>query len=186
MALITLSGYKTYAGINSTKYDEEISVLLLMAAQFARNYCRKTFDQYVTTNAVELLDGGSEHLILDESPLIDVISVEYSGDFGQTFTALTEFVDWVQAEDSVQSTSATGFAYALNGYRVTYNAGYTVIPADLTMALYELITYFRKNDSTLHSTVRPGSSTTAIEYINSAGLPTNIRTVLDFYKADYL
>lgn len=187
MALINLAGYKIYAGIKSANYDEEISVLLIMAVQFARNYCRKTFDQYVDTNAVELLDGGSEHLILDESPLIDVLSVEYSEDFGQTFTPMTEYVDWVQAEDSVQSTSITGFPYRLNGYRVTYRAGYVGgAPADLQMALYDLVTYFRNNDNALHSTVRPGSSTTAIEYIKTSGLPSNIRTVLDFYKADYL
>lgn len=187
MALINLSGYKIYAGIKSTNSDDEITALISMAVQFARNYCRKTFDQYVSTDAVEILDGGSEHLILDESPLIDVVSVEYSEDFGQTFTALTEYVDWVQAEDSVQSTSTTGFPYKLNGYRVTYRAGYPGgAPADLQMALYDLITYFRKNDTALHSTIRPGSSSTAVEYVTASSLPTNIRTVLDFYKADYL
>jgi hypothetical protein len=186
MALINLVGYKIYAGIKSSNYDDELTTLIVMATQFARNYCRRTFDQYVSTPAVELVDGGTDLLLLTESPLIDVISVEYSEDYGQTFTALTEFEDWVQIEDAVQSTSTTGFPYKLNGYRISYYAGYSTAPADLQLALCELVTYFRKNDNALHAPRTVGSSSNAIEYVTGNKLPSNIKMVLDFYKADYL
>lgn len=186
MALINLDKYKTYAGIKSTNYDAEISAIIPAVIQLVKNYCRKTFQDYVTMPATEILDGGHEHLILTESPLLDVITVEYSSDYGQTWTALTEYVDWIQAEDSVQSTSASGFKYVLNGYKVTYQAGYLKVPKDLEIALCELIDYYRKNDSAVHSSRDVGSSSNTIEYITAASLPASIRRVLDFYKADYL
>jgi hypothetical protein len=60
-----------------------------------------------------------------------------------------------------------------------------VVPADLKLAVLDLVTYYRKNDGAIHSTKAPGTNSVQIEYVSTASLPAHIRRVLDMYVADY-
>jgi hypothetical protein len=73
----------------------------------------------------------------------------------------------------------------INGYKVSYFAGYEVVPEDLRLAVLDLVTYYRKNDGAIHSTKAPGTNAVQIEYISTTSLPAHIKRVLDFYVADY-
>ena len=77
------------------------------------------------------------------------------------------------------------FPEATNGYRVTYIAGFLQVPEDLKLALFDLVTYYIKNDSSVHSNKAPGSNTVQIEYVINTGLPAHIRRVLDQYTMNY-
>jgi hypothetical protein len=101
--------------------------------------------------------------------------------------SLEEFKDFVTdlQEGSIVSLDPKGFVYAINGYTVTYTAGYAVIPEDLKLAVMDLVTYYRKNDAAIHSTKAPGTNAVQIEYISTTTLPAHIRRVLDLYVADY-
>jgi len=193
--LITISEYKAYAGIKSNNHDSEISVLIPRVSQFVKNFCGKTFVDYVDTDKVEYFDGGFDRLILAENPVRSVTSVSYSIDFGQTYTNLTQYVDWILDKDSIRSLNTRaitglintnqGFAEVIRGYKVAYRAGYDDVPTDLGLAVMDMVTYYRKNDMSIHSTKAPGTNNVQIEYISTTNLPAHIKRILDMYRTDY-
>ena len=184
--LITKTEYKAYVGINSTNQDTEIDFLIPKVSEFVKTYCRRSFIDFIDEVKSEIFQGGFKQFLLKETPVTQVLSVAYSQDFGKTYTNLVKFTDWVQIGDSIMSTSTVGFAPVINGYRVNYFAGYEDgVPADLKLAVLDLVTYYRKNDQAIHSSKGPGSNSVQIEYISSTTIPAHIRRVLDQYMADY-
>lgn len=184
--LVTKQEYKTYAGINSTNQDAEIDFLIPKVSEFVKTYCRRTFIDFFSETKTEVFKGGFATLLLKETPVTQVISVERSTNYGQTYTRLVRFTDWVQDGDSVVSLHATGvWPELINGYRVNYFAGYEFVPQDLKLAVLDLITYYRKNDAAIHSTKAPGTNAVQIEYISTTSLPAHIKRILDQYVSDY-
>jgi hypothetical protein len=185
--LITKAEYKAYAGINSINQDTEIDTLIPKVSQLIKNYCRRSFSDFAGDAKIEVFNGGDTKYYLKEYPVITMLALEYSSDYGQNYVSLEEFVDFVLdiQEGSINSLKPGGFAYAINGYSVTYTAGFEVIPEDLKLAAMDLITYYRKNDGAIHSTKAPGTNAVQIEYISTTTLPAHIRRVLDLYVADY-
>ena len=183
--LITTAEYKAYAGITSTNQDAIIKVLIPKVSALAKSVCRRTFNDYVSDAKVETFKGGA-YLLLGEYPILSVSSVEFSADFGKTYTALTEFTDWVLDTEvgTIIPLSATEFSYIVNGYKVTYTAGFEVIPEDLKIAVMDLVTYYLKNDMAVKSQRDAGSNTVQIEYITKNTLPSHIARVFDLYVAN--
>lgn len=181
--LITLAEYKAYAGITSTSQDGIIKALIPKVSDLTKSYCRRTFVDYVNDAKTEVHLGGP-FLLLEEYPILSVSSVEYSPDFGKTYTTLTEFIDYTVniSEQNIAPTST--FPTTINGYRVTYNAGYEVVPEDLKLAVMDLLTYYLKNDMAIKSAKHAGSNTVQIEYITKNTLPSHIARVLDLYLAN--
>ena len=184
--LLTKQEYKTYAGINSTNQDAEIEFLIPKVSELVKTYCRRTFIDHFDEAKIEIFKGGHSTIILKETPVTQVISVERSTNYGQNYTKLTKFTDWVQDGDTIVSLDAQGiWKELINGYRVTYFAGYEVVPQDLKLAVLDLVTYYRKNDGAIHSSKAPGTNSVQIEYVSTTNLPAHIKRVLDQYVADY-
>ena len=184
--LITKAEYKAYAGITSTNQDAEIDLLIPKVSELVKSYCRRTFVDYYDEAKTETFDGGFGSLLLKETPVVQVISVQRSLDYGQTYTKLVKFTDWVQSGDYVLCTNPQGFQPLINGYRVSYFAGYEAVPQDLQLALLDLVTYYRKNDASVHNNKTPGGGgSVQLEYIMNTNLPAHIKRVLDLYVADY-
>lgn len=186
--LITKAEYKTYAGISSTNQDSEIDLLIPKISELIKTYCRRTFIDYYDEVLVEKTSGGFEKLLLKEAPVVQVLSVEKSTDYGQTYTGLVEFSDWVldTEDNSVVSLSILGFERLINGYQVSYFAGYETVPEDLKLAALDLVTYYRKNDGSVHNNKSPGAGgSVQLEYIMNTNFPAHIKRVLDQYVADY-
>lgn len=185
--LITRQEYKTYAGIKSTNSDAEIDALIPRVSEFVKNYCRRSFIDYMDDYAkIETFDGGVKEFILKETPVVSILTVEYSEDYGQTYTELVKFTDWILRDNTVVAIGPRGFPVALNGYRVTYKAGFDDVPQDLALAVLDLITYYRRNDGSVHNQKVPGGGgSVQVEYISTTTLPAHIRRVLDLYVADY-
>ena len=183
--LITKAEYKTYASITSVNQDAEIDLLIPRVSELVKTYCRRTFVDFYDEAKIEMFEGGYGSLILKETPVTQVISVQQSTDYGQTYTKLTKFTDWVQSNDFVVSVNPRGFEPLINGYKVSYFAGYETVPEDLKLAVLDLVTYYRKNDGAIHSTKAPGTNAVQIEYISTTSLPAHIKRVLDLYVADY-
>ena len=183
--LTTRADYKAYAGIKSTNYDAEIDALIPKVSALVKNYCRKSFVDYWDVPLTETYDGGTKILLLKETPVVAIQSVTFSTDYGVTNTALVLNTDYVARNDTIISTAQDGFKYLLNGYRVTYTAGYEDVPNDVELAIMDLISYYRQNDSAIHSTKAPGTNSVQIEYISTTSLPAHIKRVLDLHVADY-
>lgn len=184
--LVTKQEYKTYAGINSTNHDAEIEFLVPKVSELVKTYCRRTFIDHFDEAKIEVFKGGHSTIILKETPVTQVISVERSTNYGQTYTKLTKFTDWVQDGDNIVSLDPQGvWKELINGYKITYFAGYEVVPQDLKLAVLDLITYYRKNDGAIHSTKAPGTNSVQIEYVSTTNLPAHIKRILDQYVSDY-
>lgn len=183
--LVTLAEYKAYAGITSTNQDAAIKILIPKVSALAKSVCRRTFNDYVSDAKTEVFKGG-RFLLLGEYPVLSISSVEYSADYGKTYSTLTEFTDWVlDAEEGVITpVNANEFAHITNGYKVTYTAGYETLPEDLKIAVMDLVTYYLKNDMAVKSQRDAGSNTVQIEYITKNTLPSHIARVFDLYVAN--
>lgn len=184
--LITLAEYKTYAGLTQPNQDSIIASLIPQVSSLVKKYCRTTFVDYVDDFKVETFNGGSDKLVLSEGPILSINSVEYSSDYGDNYTELVQNSDYVyNIEEECIMSIATSFPRAINGYKVTYSAGYEELPEDLKLAVMDLVTYYLKNDMAVHSPKAPGTNSVQIEYITTSSLPSHIRRVLDLYKYNY-
>lgn len=182
--LITLQDVKTFATITSTTQDVIINDLIPKASEFVKNYCGRTFVDYVTNAKVQVFSGGVDSFFLVEEPIINILDFDYSQDFGQTYNSLVEYTDYVYnlEDNSLQVCYLETFPKGTNAYRVTYNGGYTSVPADLKQATIDLVLYYMKSDMSVKSTRSPGSSATQVEYIVNSTVPSHIRRVLDYYR----
>lgn len=182
--LISVAEYKAYTGINSSTQDSEIKSLVPKISSLVKSYCGRTFIDYYDEAKVEVKSGGTPYIYLVESPIQTVLSVEFSEDYGKTYTTLTEFTDYVTnvGDDRVESTSIAGFFARANAYKITYTAGYEKTPEDLKLACFDLISYYLRADMSIKSTRGVGSNNTSVEYITTANMPAHIRRVLDLYR----
>jgi len=185
--LITLQEYKTYASINSTNQDSVIQSLIPKISALIKQICRRTFVDYLDDFKTETVRSCvNSRIVLGETPVTQVSSVEFSEDFGKTYTTLEEFTDYVVDSETVEFILPIFRDYnKVNAFRVTYNAGYEELPQDLKLAILDLVTYYLRNDSAVHSTKSVSPNTMQIEYINSTNLPASIKRVLDLHTAYY-
>lgn len=184
--LVTLAEYKAYSGINSTNQDTEIRAVIPKVSQLVKTLCKRTFVDYASDAKVEVFNNGPT-LNLTEFPVLAIDSVEVSDDYGKTYYTVTEFVDYVVNYEIGEVLPISAFPVKLNGYRVTYKAGYEEgIPADLKLAVLDLVKYYLKNDMAVHSAKAPGTNSVQIEYVTSTNLPAHIKRVLDQYNGSYL
>lgn len=184
--LITLAEYKAYAGISSDKQDTAIKSIIPKASALVKSVCRRSFIDYRNESKVENFGSGSDKIYLGEFPIINVEMVEYSEDYGASYTNLVEYTDYVVNKEE-------GYLYfinwattpkLINGYRVTYTAGFEQLPEDIKIATMDLVTYYLKGDFTVKSQRDAGSNTVQIEYITKNTLPSHIQRVLEIYLAN--
>lgn len=187
LPLITLAEYKAYEGITNPNQDTEITAIIPKVSELVKNYCRRSFIDYIDETKVELFTGG-DVLYLKEFPVASISSIEVSTDYGKTYSSLVEYTDWAldKINDAiVPLNTLKTFPELVNGYRISYTGGFETIPEDLKLAVMDLLTYYMKNDGAIHSPKAPGSNNVQIEYISTTNLPAHIKRVLDLYVADY-
>ena len=175
--LVTLAEYKTYANILGTSQDAAISAMIPRISNLVKTICRRTFVDYVDDAKVDVFRGGQPKLYLTESPLLTLQSLEFSSDYGSSYTALTEFTDYVvdTEDNSVELLAEPYKSYKrVNAFRATYNAGYEVLPPDLKLAVMDALMHQIRNDGAIHSTKGIGSNTTQMDYLTNAQLPAQI------------
>lgn len=186
LPLITKAEYKAYAGLSSTNEDAKIDILIPKISSLVKSFCNNSFVDYVNDNMEEVFEGGTSYYVPLEGPLLNVVSLEYSADYGSTYTEMVEFTDFASSKATGMIKRIGGdFVYAINGYKLTYTAGYEVLPDDLKLAVLDLVSYYLKNDSAVHSNRAPGGNTVQIEYVTNTSLPAHIRRVLDLYANTY-
>lgn len=186
-SLVTRAEYKAYTGITSTTQDTIIDVLIVKVSALVKSVCRRTFVDYVNDPKVDYFEGPALSFIPTETPILAISSLEYSTDYGSSYTELVEYTDWVlrKSDSSIKAILSTGFPELLNGYKLTYIAGYEVLPDDLKLAVMDLIAYYVKHDAAIHSNKAPGTNSVQIEYVTTTNLPAHIKRVLDLYTENY-
>ncbi len=184
--LVTLAEYKAYAGLTTPNQDTAIKSIITKASALAKSICRRTFVDYVADARTDVFASGAEKVYLSEFPVLGVSSVEYSSDYGATYTALVEFTDYVidAEEGSITFLNWSLYPKQINAFKVVYTAGFETVPDDLKVAVLDLVTYYLKADMAVKSQRDAGSNTVQIEYITKNTLPSHIHRVFELYLAN--
>jgi hypothetical protein len=191
--LVTLSDYKDAEGITSPKEDLRINALIPSVSQLVKTYCANSFVDFYSNNKIEEFDiyWDTFAVQLTESPVVNIITVEERSGYDQSYSTLTTgayeyYLD--SRTDSIIRTNNSGarltWHHGVGAVKVTYRAGYASIPKDLQLAVFDLITYYLKDEHkerrTLGgATIQNQSSTTQRDNVT---FPDHIKRVLDLYK----
>ena len=190
--LITLQDYKTAEGITQPKDDSRLNILIPSVSQLIKTYCGNSFVDYYSSNKTETFDiNWSTHVVqLTETPVNAIVSVQERTNYGSSYTTLTTGAyeySLDSSTDSILRTNSAGYQNWPQGVgtvKVVYTAGYSAVPADLKLAVLDLITYYLKDEYKLRQSIagaslqNPGSSTQR----DNVGFPDHIKRVLDLYK----
>ena len=191
--LCTKSDYKAYKKIEHAKDDSQIDVLVTSISELVKTYCGSTLIDYYgsdKTETFDIFDTGTAEVFLTESPLVSVSSVQERDSITDSYTTLTANTDYyVDTEhdrifriDGDISSKAWSRGFA--SVQIVYRAGYSTTPQDLRLAIYDLITYYLKEEykgrkSLAGATLQNETSTSIREDI---GFPDHIKRVLDMYR----
>ncbi len=176
--LVTLDEYKTYATIKSVEFDARIEQIITSVSYLVENYCSRTL--LLGDPLVDYDNGGSTIIYTEQFPIVAITSVELTEDYGQTYTPLSEYSGYIidKKRDAIISLIEDGVEHP-NKYKVTYTAGYEVLPEDLKLAIFDLIDYYYKNESV----PKRMSNFVTIEYVKTTDFPPHIKRVLDLYRS---
>jgi hypothetical protein len=179
--LVTLQQYKDFAGLQSLVNDARITIVIGQVSQLIKTYCGTTIIDYASTNKVEyktIKDSIVDTIILDESPLIQVVSVEERTSQADAYTTLItdnsdssgkyEYV--VDDEsDSIIRTNSTSNKYWPKGVKA---------------AVFDLIKYYMKDERKERMQIAGASVENQISssLAGNIGFPDHIKRILDMYK----
>ena len=191
--LTTLSDYKAAEGIQSPKDDARLNFLIPSVSELVKTYCGNSFVDYYSTNKVESINvDWDTHIIqLTESPVNTIVSVEERETYDSSYTTLTttnhEYYLNTSTDSIVRTTGGTTYKHWARGpgaVRVTYTAGYASLPLDLRLAVFDLITYYLKDEHKERRTIAGASiqNQASSSQRNNVAFPDHIKRVLDLYK----
>tara|TARA_R110002074_G_scaffold339971_1_gene510475 strand:- start:50 stop:541 length:492 start_codon:yes stop_codon:yes gene_type:complete len=156
-----------------------------------KTYCGNSLVDHYSTNKIETfsINWGTNLVQLTEVPLVSVVSVEERDDYSSSYTTVpaTEyFADFLI--DGIYRVSTTGGEKHWPGgpasVKITYKAGYSTCPADLQLAVIDLITYYMKDEHKARQTIAGASiqNNSSSSQRNNVAFPDHIKRVLDLYK----
>jgi len=185
--LITKTEYKAYRGISSANDDGRIDAIIPAVSNLVKTYCGRSFIDYYATNKVEYftLKWTQSAIFLTEIPIEEVVSVEELDAGSQyTYIALDDSTEYVVDElmDAIyrmENNERKCFPVGINAVKVTYKGGFTSTPADLKLAVMDLVTYYYKDQ---YLPEKNHSSFTIRNSPEDAGFPEHIKRVLDLYR----
>ena len=189
--LITLTEYKEAKGLQGMKDDSQLTILIDSVSQLVKTYCNTTFVDYYRNAKTDLFNISYNRAFVQLSECPVVMSdgnkpvISERGSITDLYTTLTENVDYYvdQDLDSIYRIG-TNWPIGPGAVKVVYKAGYATIPADLKLAVIDLITYYHKDEHKTRQTIAGASlqnqGTTSQR--GNVGFPDHIKRVLDLYK----
>ena len=191
--LVTLEEYKDAEGISNPKEDLRINALLPSVSQLVKTYCGNSIIDYYSTNKTETfnIDWNTHIIQLTESPVNTIVSVEERASYQDAYVTLTTsnydyYFD--STTDSILRTNSSGgyssWRKGVASARVVYTAGYENTPDDLKLAVFDLITYYLKDEYKERRTLGGASiqNQTSTTQRDNVAFPDHIKRVLDLYK----
>lgn len=158
MAIITTAQFKTYASITASTWDALLDVLIPAAQADAERFCGRLFDSATRTETLNGDDAGC--FVLKHAPIASITSVKYVAVDG-TKTTLPSTSYKFDAEtgelylvplavakattyDALGIPSSVWqlgpqFSRGFQNYEVVYVGGYSSMPADLQLGMYQYV-----------------------------------------------
>ena len=141
--------------MDHNKDDSKIDTLVESISQMVKTYCGHSIIDYYSATKTEVFDVEdllTSEVFVTESPLTSVTSVQERSSIADSYETLTNnthyYVD-TEHDRIRRIDGSTGIDYWPQGFgavKVVYNAGYSAVPADLKLAVYDLITYYLKEE----------------------------------------
>ena len=191
--LVTLTEYKEAEGIANPKEDLRLQTLIPSISQLVKTYCGNSIIDFYSSNKVEDFDIYWETFAvqLTESPIVDVVSVQERGSYDEAYTTLTtgahEYYLDTRTDSIIRTNNSGGrlnWKHGVGAVRVTYKAGYASTPEDLKLAVFDLITYYLRDEHKDRRTLGGASiqNQPSTSQRNNVAFPDHIKRVLDLYK----
>ncbi len=185
--LITLQQFKDAEGIQSPKDDYKITRIIDSVSQMVKTYCANSFLDFYSTNKVEIfsIDWATYVVQLTESPVNSVVSVETRDQPDSAYETLSTDKYYLETTTdsivSIDGTSYSNWPRGVGSVKVTYTAGYSSTPADLQIAVIDLINYYFKDEHKTRRTLQ-GATMENAPSGDGRGFPDHIKRILDMYK----
>ena len=191
--LVTLVQYKEAEGISSSKDDLRFNSIIPSVSELVKTYCGNSFVDFYSSNKTETftIDWDTYVVQLTESPVNSIVSVQERETYGTSYSTLTTSDSEYYLEsstDSILRTNDSGryqnWPKGVGSVKVVYKGGYSEVPADLKLAVFDLITYYYKDEHKQRQSIagatlqNQGSSSQRM----NVGFPDHIKRVLDLYK----
>jgi hypothetical protein len=192
--LVTLAQYKDAEGISTPKEDLRLNSIIPSVSQLVKTYCGNTFLDYYSSNKTETFNiEWATHIVqLTESPVNTIVSVQEREAYSSAYTTLTVgdyeyFLD--SSTDSILRTSNGGhyqnWPRGVGSVKVVYTAGYSTVPEDLKLAVFDLVTYYLKDEHKERRSIAGASvqNQASTSQRNNVSFPDHIKRILDLYKS---
>ena len=194
--LITVADYKTAQGITGLQQDARLASIVTSVSQLVKTYCNNAIIDYYKAYGLDedfSIHYGEDFIQLSQCPVTGIRSVYERDNPSASFSTENELVANVdyyfdKNTDSIYRINSDGtpksFKSGMGTVRVTYNAGYEETPADLKLAVIDLITYYHKDEHKLRQTIAGASiqNSASTSQRGNVGFPDHIKRVLDLYK----
>lgn len=187
--LITLDDYKTAKKITGFGDDVRLEELVTSVSQLVKTYCGNSILDYFTVNKVEdfSLTWDSTFLQLTESPVNTIVEIQERRRPTENYSILDSNEYYLDTKTDSVIRIPTKYQYWPQGpgsVLVTYSAGYAATPADLLLAVADLVTYYLKDEHKQRQTLQGASIENARSggNANNPAFPDHIKRVLDLYK----
>tara|TARA_B100001094_G_scaffold123321_1_gene119083 strand:- start:1861 stop:2448 length:588 start_codon:yes stop_codon:yes gene_type:complete len=190
--LITLATYKDAEGLSTPKEDLRINALIPSVSQLVKTYCGNSFVDFYSSNKTETfnVDWGTYIVQLTESPVNAIVSVQERNAYNNAYATLTTGAYEYSLDtktDSILRTTSSGYKNwptGVDAVKVVYTAGYSAVPADLELAVIDLITYYLKDEHKERRTIQGASiqNASSSSQRDNVAFPDHIKRVLDLYK----
>ena len=192
--LITVQEYKNAEGILNQKEDSRLDIIVPQVSDLAKKYCGTSFIDFFSSSKVEefsIFDNATHTLVVTESPLVAVSSVQERTTYADAYETLStsDYEYYVDTNaDAIIRTDNNGrkkaFAQGVASVKITYTAGFSATPRDLKLALFDLVTYYLKDEHkerrTIAGATLQNQGTSGIR--NNTDFPDHIKRVLDLYR----
>ena len=191
--LITIEEYKDALGIESTKGDRKVSSLITSVSALVKTYCGNSLVDFYSSDKIEKFtihrNWNTTAVQLTETPLVSVTTVEERANYSSAYVEVpsTEYyADF--SVDAIYRVTPTGNEYhwpvGPGSVKITYKAGYPECPADLQLAVVDLVTYYHKDEHKARQSIAGASvqNSSSSSQSNNVSFPDHIKRVLDLYK----
>ena len=190
--LITLEDYKIAKKITGFGEDSRLNDIITSVSQLVKTYCNNTFLDFFASNKIETfnIDFDNYTVSVDEVPLTSVVSVEERESISSSYVTLVNDLDYYvdfETDSILRSNGSNGyknFAKGPGAVKVTYKGGYAECPADLKLAVIDLVSYYHKDEHKQRQTLSGASiqNQGTSGQSGNVGFPDHIKRILDLYK----
>ena len=186
--LVTLDDYKIAENIQSVKEDTRINSLIKSVSQLVKTYCGNSILSATHTEEFSI-NWGTNLVQLTESPVNSIVEVKTRDSYDKSYTAVSSGEYFLEAStDSVYSVTTSGqsknWPTGPGAVQIQYTAGYSSCPSDLKLAVFDLITYYLKDEHKARQSLAGASiqNQSSSSQRDNVAFPDHIKRVLDLYK----